>query len=547
MVTRGRGWSAVVPLLPVVAQLFSLDRAVMIDDPLFLKAAAQIRTDALRPFDFVVNWYGGDEPFWQVFKNPPGLSYWFAAATAVFGDHEAVLHAAQLPFTVAAVIAAARVAQRFTGAWSGVTLVWAAAPAFLVSAATLMADVPSLAFSLWGLVLWMRGADDDARAWRRAGATLAGVAVVIKYTAVLGVATLALYSLIVTARNRRGRQLADLWPACLAPAAWSLLTLATHGRNHILDALTVGGGGLDPNPGWFAHRAVALLTFVAATGVFPLLLAVPALRPRRALLLGAIAAVTGAGAAFVAPRVWSPRGLGDGALVLVGVLAAAGALALLVAFVHAVRETDRATRFLAVWIALHLVYLWLWSWTIAARFVLPMMLPLALLLAGAARAAVAEHPGRRHALHGITAALALGVSGILLAADADVGEFYRRALPQIAAQARGEHRGAHFVGAWGFQHYAEREKLAKVNGDAPDVARGDLILQPYYAANRELPAALSRRVAELASLPGPRPTLSIHTMNINVGAGFYSSAYGPLPFARAPWPAEGVLVWGVTR
>jgi hypothetical protein len=547
MVTRARLWSAAVPAIPLIALLFSLDRAVMIDDPLFLKAAAQIRTDVLRPFDFAVNWYGGEEAFWHVFKNPPGLSYWFAATTAVLGDHERVLHAAQLPFTIAAVVGAARIAQRFTSAWPGVTMVWAAAPAFLVSAATLMADVPSLAFSLWGLVLWMRGADDDVRAPRRAGATLAGIAVVVKYTAVLGVVTLALYALIATPRNRRGRHLADLWPACLAPAAWSLLTLATHGRNHIIDALTVGGGGLDPNPGWVAHRTIALLTFIAGTGVFPLLLAVPGLRHRRALLLGAIAVATGVGAAVGAPRVWSPRGLGAGALVLVGVLAAAGALALLVAFVHAAREADGPSLFLAAWIALHLVYLWLWSWTIAARFVLPLMLPLVILLAAAAHAAMGEHVMRRLALHGATATAALGVSVVLLAADGDVGAFYRHALPQVAAQARLEARRAHFVGSWGFQHYAERARLTKVNGDAPNVARGDVVVQPYYAANRELPAGLSWRVAELASLPGPAPTLSIHTMNINVGAGFYSSAYGPLPFARAGWPVEGVLVWGVTQ
>jgi hypothetical protein len=548
-VTRPATAGLVVALLPVASLLLVLDRAVMIDDVLFLKAASQVLRDPARPFDFVVNWYGWEEPFWQVFKNPPGLAYWLAASDVLFGERQTARHAAMLPFTVAAVVAAAWLTRRFAGEWPWITAAWAASPAFLVSSATLMADVPALACSLWGLVFWMRGVGGDTPWARRLGAALAGLAVVMKYTAVLGIATLLLYSLLVATGARRRRQLADLWPAILAPCAWSLLTLATHGRNHILDALAVGGGGLDPNPGWFAHRAIALLTFIAGTSVFGVLALVSAVRVRRGLVLVAVAAGVATTVALATPRVWSPRGLAGGAVAVAVVLATVGALVLLLAVREGLRAGEPEARFLVAWVALHLAYLWLWSWTVAARFVLPAMLPLVILLArslGARGGAPASRS--RAALFGAAAGLALVVSVTLLLADSAVGDFYRRAIPVVVKTVAARERGTvHFVGAWGFQHYAERAGLTKVNGDAPGVERGDLVLQPYYAANRDLPGDLEDRLEEHGRLTGPRPPLDVHTMNINVAAGFYSSAYGPLPFTRARLPLEGILVWRVTK
>lgn len=527
----------------------------MIDDTLFLKAAEQIRHDPMRPFTFLVNWYGWEEPFWRVFKNPPGLAYWLAAVSRLLGESELVLHAAMLPFAAAAVGAGVWLARRFAANSPWLTAAWVASPAFLVSSATLMADVPSLAFVLWALVFWIRGADSASPGSRRLGALLAGVAFIVKYTAGLGVVTLVLYAILVVQGDERRRALGDLWPAVLAPAAWSLLTLATHERNHILDALAVGGGGLDPNPGWFFHRGIALMTFVAAAGVVPVVQALATLRARGAVMVAGAAVLIGLAAAIATPWVWSPRGLPDGAVLVVGILVAAGALAMIVAFREGIASVDRDGWFLAAWLGIQVLYLWLWSWTIAARFVLPMLPPLALLLAralGARPASVGEPQppvsGRSHAsVLAVSALVALAVSVPVLLADGYAGEFYRRALPQIAAQARSEGRAGYFVGAWGFQHYAERAGLTKLNVDAPRLPAGAILLQPYYAANRDVPREVADRLERLASLPGPPPPLRIHTMNINVGAGFYSSVYGPLPFYFAHLPAEGVIVWRVRQ
>jgi hypothetical protein len=407
-----------------------------------------------------------------------------------------------------------------------------------------MADVPSLALTLWGLVAWIAGTDRDARGARRVGAFLTGAAIVLKYTSVLGIVALAFYTACRALPSRWRAQILDVWPALLPPAAWAVMTLVTDGRIHIIDSLLVRGGGIDPNPGWFGHRAVALLTFVAGAGVFPLLFVVVLLRTTATRVVLVVAAAIGVGAAFVTPMIWSSRGLLPGAIPFVGLLAALGASALVAAAYalwRAVRRDDRDTVFLCAWIALHVTFLWFWSWTIAARFVLPLLVPLALLLARSLEPRAARVT-RTAWLAGATI-VALALSIALLEADRVPGDFHRRVIADLGAQAQREHRPVRFAGAWGFQYYAQRAGMTRLDVRAANVAPGDLILQPYFVANNELPSALTGRLAQAASIPAPAPAFNLHTMNLHAGAGFYSSVYGPVPFFPAYLPADGVIAW----
>jgi hypothetical protein len=526
-------------LLPLV---FALDRPVMVDDPLYLKVAAQILRDPLRPYDFTMNWYGWPELFWDITKNPPLVSYWLAVVRGLGATSEWLAHVAMLPFAVAAVLGGVRLARRFVADAGWATTFWAASPAFLVSAATLMADVPALAASLWGVSAWIEGVDNTSSRARRFGALLVGVAFVLKYTALVAVLALVAYVVVGREPGQRRRGLGDLWVASLPAFAWGLLTLGTTGRVHVVDALVIGGGGLSPNPGWFGHRGVAILTFVAGASITLALVTLATLRDRRAALIGAGAVALGVTAALVTPWIWSPQGLRHGAQLMVGVLATAGALLLLRSLDEGLR--DPAGRFLAVWALLHVAYLWFWSWSIAARFVLPALVPLALLLARRLeRGAV----GPRAIVSGVAVAAGLVAAIVVLRADGFPGELYRRALPALAAQARSDGRRAYFVGAWGFHYYAEQAGLPRLDTKGPAPRVGDLIFQSYYAGNNELPPTLVPRLREVGNVAAPAPPFGLHTMNINVGAGFHSTVFGPLPYFRAHLPAEGVIVWQVVR
>src|SRR5207247_931238 len=137
-----------VPLLVVLPLLAFLNRAVMIDDTLFLKAAGHILRDPFRPYDMTVNWYGRQDAFWDVFKNPPGLAYWLAGVQALVGSGERALHASMLAFTIAAALASGQLARRFVARLPWARTMWLASSAFIVVAGTFMADGPGLARSL---------------------------------------------------------------------------------------------------------------------------------------------------------------------------------------------------------------------------------------------------------------------------------------------------------------------------------------------------------------------------------------------------------------
>ena len=185
-----------MPLLVLTPLVLVLGRSIAIDDTLFLGAAEQILKDPWRPFDAVTPSGTTPLPLWIALKNPPGLAYWLAAGLAVAGHEEWWLHLMLLPFALAAALAGVRLGRRFLGeadAATWATAAWLASPAFLVSASTLTADVPALALVLWATALWIDGVDGDRAAARRLGAALVGLALVVKYTAVLMLPLLALY------------------------------------------------------------------------------------------------------------------------------------------------------------------------------------------------------------------------------------------------------------------------------------------------------------------------------------------------------------------
>src|SRR5688500_6322343 len=118
-------WRALVPLAVLLPLVLALDRPVMIDDPLFLKVATQILRDPLRPYDFIMNWYGWPEGFWDIFKNPPLVSYWLAVVRGLGATGERLEHVALLPFAVAAVLGGMRLARRFVARAGWATVSWA--------------------------------------------------------------------------------------------------------------------------------------------------------------------------------------------------------------------------------------------------------------------------------------------------------------------------------------------------------------------------------------------------------------------------------------
>jgi hypothetical protein len=136
--------------------------------------------------------------------------------------------------------------------------------------------------------------------------------------------------------------------------------------------------------------------------------------------------------------------------------------------------------------------------------------------------------------------LALLVSGILsiwlAAADTHLANLQREAAYTIKRQNGNENTTLWYEGHWGFQYYMEQLGAVPVDGRDFRIRPGDHVVIPENNAQfAGLPQNLTFRKENILELPNPSLAT---TISWRVGAGFYSSYWGPLPFTFGPVPPE---------
>jgi len=524
-----------------------LGKAFHIDDPLFLWTARQISAAPGDFFGFELNWLGHQAPMPTAMMNPPLVSYYLAAAMRVLGSSEIAIHAALLVLPVAAALGTASLARRMGADPAIAVVATAATPAFLVAGTSAMSDMMLLAFWVWAVDQWLLGVREArAAALLRAGALVAAATVAKFY----GVALVALLGAHALAARRSGSAppllplLAALAMPLLALVAYEGVTIHLYGAPHFSAAMA------------YAARTRALLAFAPlGSALVGLLFAggclasalcfAPLLWSWRAiaagLALGAVAAALLArGVDLGAGSLAVPGGPGALLLLQAAVLAAAGLGILALAALDLWRSRDADGLLLALWVAGTFAFAAFLNWCDSSRVNLPMAPAVGLLIARRLASRPACARGSLAAAAVASLALAIGVAD----ADARLADSAREAAQQIADRYGGREGRLWFLGHWGFQYYLEQR-----GGSAVDVMRslllpGDVVVIPLNNTNVFfLPA---KRVEPLETLEIPvRSWLA--TMNTWVGAGFYSSVFGPLPFVFGAIPAERYEVFAVER
>src|ERR1035438_8903504 len=160
-----------------------LNKAVHIDDSLFVWTAEQILKHPGDFYGFDVNWYGTTDPMASVNCKPPTTSYFLAGVMAVFGEREMALHAAMLLVAFTAAAGIFQLAKIWCARPLLATFIALSTPVFLVSATTLMCDVPMLAVWIWAVVFWERALKNGNAFYFLTAGLLVGVAVLTKYSA----------------------------------------------------------------------------------------------------------------------------------------------------------------------------------------------------------------------------------------------------------------------------------------------------------------------------------------------------------------------------
>jgi hypothetical protein len=215
-------------------------------------------------------------------------------------------------------------------------------------------------------------------------------------------------------------------------------------------------------------------------------------------------------------------------------------LALAIADVWCRRDADSCL--LAMWVVGTFLFAAVFNWIVNGRTILPMAPAVGILLVRRLERNVL--PGVNPWPRGAVVCLSCGA---LIAFSVTRADFLFAVAVRASAQqtyskfARGPER-FWFQGHWGFQYFLDALGAHALDVEHSLLQRGDLIATPQNNANFSPLGPDLVVLREQLSVTGPR---WLTTMNGEVGAGFYASLRGPLPFAFGLVPPERVVVCSV--
>lgn len=515
-----------------------------IDDPLFIWAAHQIQAHPANPYGFDVHWGWTALPMWKVTENPPLACYYLAGMAAVFGWSETALHFALLLPAVAVILGTHRLARHFCPQPMLAALATLFTPVFLVSSLTVMCDLTMLAFWVWTVVFWVEGTKQD-NPWKLFTAGwLIALAEMTKYYGTCLIPLLAAYSLMSRRRAARWAQFLLIPLAVLC--AYQYITQAACGKSLLYLAMDFTS---------FSKRSFnfsqlqSCLTALAFTG-------------------GCLAL-----AGFFAPLLWRPRvlaayaagvGLILSALALKEVKwdwyeiasgvprlsieiqfvfwAAVGLSVLALAVAEMAHRREANVCLLALWILGTFVFTAFCNWTVNARSILPMAPAVGILIAR--RLGQGIPAGRAVWSRSLVIGLATGALLSLWVTQADflLAVAVRRSADQICARYGRETRRLWFQGHWGFQYYMQSFGAVAFDTKRSRLRPGDGLVVPANNTNLMPPDSGNGDLLEVVTVSGPH---WLTTWSPTVGAGFYASTMGPLPFAFGRVPPESASVYAL--
>ena len=148
---------------------------------------------------------------------------------------------------------------------------------------------------------------------------------------------------------------------------------------------------------------------------------------------------------------------------------------------------------------------------------------------------------RRQTSRAVPVALAVCAAFSLLVAQSDfqLAVAMRQSAEQAVAKCK-KGKTIWFEGHWGFQFYAEKLGARAVDYKNFSPSPADVLLLPLHNTYISEPPPEMVAHRDVWSVPGPA---GLTTWNAAVGAGFYSSVSGPLPFAFGATPAESVFIY----
>lgn len=548
---------AILVGLPLLLLLPLLNKAYHIDDPLFVWTAQQVLKTPFDFYGYMTNWSKSETHMYEVMQNPPLLSYYLAPFGAVLGWSEWIMHGLMLPLTALCAAGTYMAARRFCRMPMLAAGVVVFSPAFLVSAAQVMSDVPMVACWSWALYCWMRALDEDRPGFAIACGVLIGVGALTKYFAFSLVPLLLVYTWLERP-DRRGMLWYLLIPLGML-LAFEAVTYRLYGVGLLNDAgrfaaqhraaygantlrkiqvaIAFTGATLASSVffiPWLWNRMAVAAWGALVLAVFLLNYFVPEIRVLATVYLvniydpgGDIVTSTSVSATVFQLLQWSLWTVGG--LHLFALLAVA-----------LFQRRDNAVLMITLWIGGTLFFIGLINHFVNARVILPFALAAGLLVVW--RLERLQDQGEAPLLPMRYAWCALVAAGLLSTVlnyvDYRLAGSCRQAAREIMADYHGGGK-VWFSGHSGWQFYMEEQGAFPVDEKRATLLPGDLYVLP---SNNWQPIPINGALVKdyhHVTVPVPRWATTSH---YQVYAGFYSDAAGPVPFMFGPVPEEVYLV-----
>jgi hypothetical protein len=407
-----------------------------------------------------------------------------------------------------------------------------------------MCDVPMLAFWVWAVVLWVEGMERN-EAWRLAGAgLLIALAMLTKYFGLCLIPLLAVYSLI---RQRRlGRWAVYLLIPLVMIGVYQSVTRMLYGHGLIFMAADFA---IVAKAWRFSQLTTGLTALTFTGGCLASVLFFAPLFWQRRLWIWCLSITAVLAAACFWNGTWLKQFYGRVpntfllSVKIQMVFWAIGGIGLLaLAIMDVWRRRDANAWLLALWTLGTFSFTAFFNWTVNGRSLLPMAPAMGILLArGLEQKAPA---GLKNWTRRVTMGFIPGAVLALLTTRADFlfATAFNRSAQQVCAKYGHESHTLWFEGHWGFQYYMNALGASALDLEHPTIAAGDILALPTN--NHKVFSPDPQLVTWLDVFTIPESGV-LATMDESVGAGFYASVWGPLPFVFGPVPPEKVFVFVV--
>lgn len=545
MLDKIRPWLAANPrwtliLLACAALGPFLPKPFNLDDPLFIWLAQQVQVHPGDPFGFMVNWYGRVSPMWAVTENPPLAGYYFALAGNAFGWSEIGLHLGGLLAALAVILGTHRLALHLSGRPLLAACAVLFTPLFLVSAGTVMCDVLMLSFWVWAIVFWVEGLEQNRFPKILFAGLLVTLAMQTKYFGVALIPLLAVHGAME--KRKVGGWIAGLLIPLAALGAYQWITLRLYG--HPLLSTAAGFANSAQSELGFSKLSSGLiaLAFTGGGAATALFLAPALWRARTLAMIAAGTTILGGAvccSGFFLQKYHAMENAGVRAEISLQLIiwAVGGVLVLALAAADVLKNLrDARSWLLALWVAGTFVFAAFTNWTVNGRSLLPLAPAVGILIARRWESAGQKRP--RALKIGLAASALLAV--LVAQSDFQLAITVRRSAQDAFARFDHAQKTVWFEGHWGFQYYMEKLGAVAVDFKHPKQRPGDILVVPQN--NTDISEPPPEIVARRDVLDTPNPSV-LTTWQAAVGAGFYASVVGPLPFAFGRVPAERVFVY----